>query len=386
MLQRRTVTKTRSVAGSAAAIGLALALTCAACSSAGPAVYSLRSGYEALTPHDVVRDCGYSVPVRAGTSLWLFCDTEVTTQRGQEVGYPILGTDTAAEGPYAAGQPPGDLKELPTPGTAADRDGAPEPFLPAPQGLTMPSGVLPCAGVGAYPARWITGAAAEPGTGRVLISYIDYCVSGASAFTAEAFGLVEYDPAANTLGPPVTVFRAVPGQQIFSRWLLGSPVFDDGYLYLFSAGRGIFLARVAASPGAWGDGYAYRYWTGRDWSAGPAAGASLTGAGPAQDVSAGDYRSSAAGFLLVVQTGPGAADFWVWHAATLAGPWRRVLTGRVPCEEGTEPGAASLCRAIIGHPELSKPGQLFLSFFDPAASHVELAPFSIPASAPAPAG
>jgi hypothetical protein len=248
----------------------------------------------------------------------------------------------------------------------------------------MPDGGGSCTGQGAYPARWITGAALEPGTGRVLISYVEYCVSGASAFTAEAFGLVEYDPAANTLGPPVTVFHAVPGQQVFARWLLGSPVFDGGYLYLFSSGQGVFLARVTAS--AWGDGYAYRYWTGEDWSADPAAGTSLTGAGPVPEVSAGDYRKTRAGFLVITQAGPGGAGFMVWQAAVLAGPWRRVLTGRLPCTTGTQPGASSLCRAIIGHPELSEKGELFVSFFDPGASHVELAAFRLTASPRAPAG
>jgi hypothetical protein len=48
----------------------------------------------------------------------------------------------------------------------------------------------------------------------------------------------------------------------------------------------------------------------------------------------------------------------------------------VPCRAGA--GYANFCRAIIGHPELSTPAQLVLSYFDPAASahgHVMVAGF-----------
>src|SRR5436309_2341730 len=56
---------------------------------------------------------------------------------------------------------------------------APQPFLPVPASLTRPAGTVPCsAGSRIYPARWVTGAAREPGSsGHVLISYADYCVS-----------------------------------------------------------------------------------------------------------------------------------------------------------------------------------------------------------------
>jgi hypothetical protein len=48
----------------------------------------------------------------------------------------------------------------------------------------------------------------------------------------------------------------------------------------------------------------------------------------------------------------------------------------VACGSGT--GFANFCRAIIGHPELSTPTQLVLSYFDPAAGargHVMVAGF-----------
>jgi hypothetical protein len=48
----------------------------------------------------------------------------------------------------------------------------------------------------------------------------------------------------------------------------------------------------------------------------------------------------------------------------------------VPCRAAA--GYANFCRAIIGHPELSTPAQLVLSYFNPAAGaygHVMLAGF-----------
>ena len=151
----------------------------------GPAPDLVRSNYERATGDTIPRDCGYSVPLpgRPGWSLWLFCDTAVTSARGTKIDRLILGTDTAAAGPYQPGQVPDRLSEIPTPPAPAARpsDGAPEPFLPAPQDLVLPGSTQPCSGSGRYPAAWITGVAAEPGSagrGQVLISYNDYCVTG----------------------------------------------------------------------------------------------------------------------------------------------------------------------------------------------------------------
>jgi hypothetical protein len=48
----------------------------------------------------------------------------------------------------------------------------------------------------------------------------------------------------------------------------------------------------------------------------------------------------------------------------------------VPCRAAA--GYANFCRAIIGHPELSTPSELVLSYFDPGAGihgHVMVAGF-----------
>jgi len=373
-------------------LAAALAVLCTACGSGSPQPRLVTSRYEIATGHRIARDCGFSVPLpgQARRSLWLFCDTLVTGRHGRVLGYPILGAGTAAEGPYVAGRGPGALTELATPGTdpaGASGSGllpaptAPQPFLPVPASLTRPAGTVPCsAGSRIYPARWVTGAAREPGSsGHVLISYADYCVSGGDTFTPEAFGLLDYDPTANALGPPAPVFTAQPGQQLPQPQALGSPVFRGGYLYLFGwcgpgcDRGGVFLARTRAVAAAWDNGFSYQYWTGAGWSADLSHAAPVTGYREPLQVSVGDYPGR--GLVMIEQTSV-TGDFSVWQAAAPTGPWRETRTGRVPCTAGKQAGQpGGLCRALIGHPELSTRDDLMISFFNPGTNHVEVAPY-----------
>jgi hypothetical protein len=385
----------------------------------GPAPDQVLSNYERATGDPVPRDCGYSVPLpgKPGWSLWLFCDTAVTSARGTRIDRLILGTDTAAAGPYQPGQVPTRLSEIPTPPARSvlPSDGAPEPFLPAPQHLVRLGGTQPCSGSGTYPAAWITGVAAEPASstgsgsgarqGRLLISYNDYCVTGDTgslgtdvpgSLTPEGSGLVEYNPATNQLGPMDEVFGgtfglaeagvALPVQQV-----LGSPVFRGGYLYLFgfcsagtlptgcAAGK-VFMVRVQASPAAWQNPLSYQYWTGlcqsrqnqtsKCWSLDPNTAASVLPATRPLGVEVGDYSADGHQLVMVEQTSL-AGDFGVWQASSPAGPWRRVRTGRVPCRAGSGHGAGELCRALIGHPELSTRSHLLISYFNPGDGHVD---------------
>jgi hypothetical protein len=216
----------------------------------------------------------------------------------------------------------------------------------------------------------------------VLISYTDYCVSSRYLFTPEAFGLLDYDPASNTFGPPAQVFKAPAGQRLPQRQALGSPVFRSGHLYLFSScgphqgcGRGgVFLARTGAGSTWWRNGHTYQYWTGRGWSADPAATASLLRDPAPPAISAGDYSADGHG-LVVIEGTSVSGDFTVWQAAAPTGPWQKIQTGQVPCTPGTQLDAGGLCRALIGHPELSSKGQLLISFFNPGDHHVEVSAF-----------
>ena len=363
----------------------------AACGAAAPS--PVLSNYERSTGDTIRRDCGYSSPLpgRPGWSIWLFCDTAVISGQARTIKRLILGTGTAADGPYQAGRVPAWLSEVPTPPTrpAGPGSAAPQPFLPAPRGLQLPGSMWPCTGPGAYPAAWISGVTRAPlaAADTLLITYDDYCVTGAGdAATAEGFGLAEYAPAGNLLGPVTTVFSTGLGLPLLKQQVLGSPVLGpDGYLYLFGfcraapppagCGRGqVFLARTVAGPAWWRNPFTYQYWTGAGWSPQPAAAGSLIPAGEPLGISVGDFAADGHGLVMIEQTSL-AGGFRAWRASSPAGPWRPILTGQVPCTDGTEHGAEGLCRALIGHPELSTRSRLLISYYDPGNDHVDVAAY-----------
>ena len=384
----------RALAAGAIAFGcLSLVAACAGPAPRPPS-WQVLSNYERSTGNAVSRDCGYSSPLpgKPGWSLWLFCDTVVTSVGSRKLEGLILGTDTAAEGPYQAGRAPGWLSEVPTPPARPTLTpaAAPQPFLPVPGGLQLPGSTLPCSGPGSYPAAWISGVTGAPPAapaGRLLIAYDDYCVTGSGdGPAAEGFGLAEYYPARNLLGPVTPVFSSGSGMPLPQQRVLGSPVVGaDGYLYLFGfcqvasplAGCGasqVFLARTVAAPAYWGNPFTYQYWTGGGWSPREAAAGSLIPAGHLLGISVGDYTADGQGLVMIEQTSL-AGDFQAWQARAPAGPWHRLLAGRVPCTQSTEPDPEGLCRALIGHPELSTRGDLLISFYDPGNGRVGIAAY-----------
>jgi hypothetical protein len=221
----------------------------------------LLSGIEQSGQVSLARDCGYSAPLSAGRSLWLFCDTAVYARETN--GTPdwtlqrFIAGSTAAVGATLAGHAPGRLSEVGTPDAAKANAGQPAPFLVRPAGLVT-SGGLPCGDGGSYAASWVSGLAQVPSTPDLLVTFNNYCVLGrAGGFLHEGFGLAEYDPATRALTGAVTVFSG-PAVAV-----LGSPVFAGRYLYLYGptcsrgkAGRcagTMFEARVPASPARWTD-------------------------------------------------------------------------------------------------------------------------------------
>ena len=95
----------------------------------------------------IVRDCGFSVPLagKARRSLWLFCDTLVTTRQGRRSAPRSWAPGPRPRGQGRAGRGPGVLTEVATP--AADGPGPPR----APGGRERPA---PAAGrTAAVPAR-----------------------------------------------------------------------------------------------------------------------------------------------------------------------------------------------------------------------------------------
>jgi hypothetical protein len=387
---RRRVLKSCLIAGS-----LLMAVACGT-TARSPGPSPVTSTYEHATGDGIRRDCGYSSPLpgKPGWSIWLFCDTEVTGAHGRKVERLILGEGSAAYGPYQAGQAPSSLTELPSPPARPvfPSAAAPQPFLPAPQGLQLPGSMLPCSGPGAYPAAWISGvttvpaatarAATTPGT--LLITYDDYCVNATwDTVTAEGFGLAEYDPARNLMQADALVFRSGLGLALPAQQVLGSPlVAADGYLYLFGfchagpaqpgcGASGVFLARTVAAPAYWGNPFSYQYWAGDGWSSSLAAARSLLPGGQPLGISVGDYSADGEGLVMIEQTSLGGS-FRVWRAGSPTSQWRQILAGHVPCAKGAETGTQGLCRALIGHPELSTRDSLLISYYDPASYHVDV--------------
>jgi len=350
-----------------------------------PVLSSLeRSGQISLA-----RDCGYSSPLPGdpARSLWLFCDTPVYVRKtGRDGGARwslqrfIEGSTAAVSPPEAEGRAPGALSEVATPaGSRRPVAGSPAPFLAQPAGLVMPGG-LPCGLDGSYAASWVSGVTLVPSAPDLLITFNNYCVlSGTGGFVREGFGLAEYDPRTGALSHGVTVPAGAA---------LGSPVFSGRYLYLYGptctgriSGRctgTVLEARVPASLAAWSNPLSYQWLAGGPsgtWTPDAAAATGVIAGPRPSGVSVASFASAGRGIVLVEQTGIDGA-FAVYRSASADGPWRPVRTGRVPCRAAA--GFANFCRAITGHPELSTPAQLVLSYFNPAAGahgHVMVAGF-----------
>jgi len=345
----------------------------AAADVAPPALVT--TGYETSTGNLVSRDAGYSARVPGTTtSLWLFGDTFWN-------GGFWFGT-TAALGSYTAGQVPTGLSEVPTPPAAMTNPSNRPPggFLPQfPDGLKTPQGA-DCTNdgsIGRIPVSWPSGAAAIPGTTRMLVTYLDVCQFGGP--TGERFVVAEYNPATNTLSGITRVYTDLTG--LSPRLTLGSPIFSNGYLYLFGSqcdgmslgfctGGQIFLARVRATASAWRDAGSYRFWAGSGWSADPDDATSVVpGAKPSSGVAAGDFSAVGKGFV-IVETNDIHGGFTVWRSSTLAGGWTATHVGTTPCSGGGS--GLDFCRAHIGHPELSTTSNLLMSYYNPADHHLKV--------------
>jgi hypothetical protein len=333
------------------------------------------------------RDCGFSRQLASGQSLWVFCDTAIYDWTGKLTGF-IAGS-SAAEGQFTPGQVPTTLTEVPTPPAALNPPGAygPARFLPNPTGLTRQDGSACTASSSGYPAAWTSGVAREPnGSSRLVITYAEVCVDN-GALLVEGMGILEYDSAANAIvSGPTEVFRAQgAGAQLPPQLQLGSPIFSNGFLYLFASvcdrmvfgtctsGR-IFVANVLGAPSYWQSGANYFWWFSTaypGWSQSyQSAQSVISGATPAA-ITADSYPGK--GLAIVEETSIGGSyRIWRSPSGTFAGgswsqgPSASSLPG---CDKAS---GLNLCRALTGHPEISTSNQLLLSYFDPdpAVNHV----------------
>jgi len=318
----------------------------------------------------ISRDAGFSAAYSSTGSLWIFGDT--TQGPGS---WFQLGT-TAAAGPYTAGQAPTGLRELPTPPATPVPDPVhPALFLPTPVGLTaaMKDGtVADCVPAKqAYPAAWTSGMARIPGTSTLLIVAHEVCVRTEKGlpWPTERLKLFEYDPATNRFTSTATPFAASPleaGLPIEQQ--LGSPVFgSDGKLYLYGSdiatGR-VFVARVTANRTAWSTAAGYTWWGGSTLQWTPTGSSAVT-VGPIANpwtAHVADYTGVGSHKLaMVVESTFRDGGYTVYEAAAPTGPWTVTGSGQVPDPCGPDYG----CYAFTGHPELSTPGNLMLSWYSP---------------------
>jgi hypothetical protein len=356
---------------------VALVVGAATPTGADPAAW-VRSNFETTFGMKVARDCGFSEPLpgHPGESLWIFCDTGVYDPAGTLVNY--FAGSSAARGT------PAGVSELPTPAAPLPDlpwAGAPAPFVPAPAGLVRKDG-LPCSGNGPMPASWITGLTGLPGTGRLLLTFVDVCIEGAWDWTPQSFGMVEYDPATNTLSPTTTVFAERSGRPLTQQLHLGSPVVaDDGYLYLYShscdtwyvgscaMGR-VVVARVPVEQRS--DPAAYRYFGGLGWTDKVAFAANVLLGGRPMSISVDTGGAAGAGFVLVEGTSVGGT-YRVWEATAPTGPWLLRTPEELRLPGCTAPaGVVDFCHALTVQPDLSTPDRVAVSHYAVADQHVRV--------------
>jgi hypothetical protein len=361
------------VAAVLAAVALAAVPGVARADDAPPAL--VLSRYETAVPGRLItRDAGYSVSVPgSGHSLWFFGDTFWPD------GF-LLGSSVAT-GPSTPGRVPTQLSEVPTPPAAVEvpNTGPPQRFLPVPEGLEAPDGTDCLGREGSAPVSWPTGAAVVPGTYTVLITYLDACLTLPGTLDVQRYGVAEYDPLSNRIVAQRLVFDGPP---LPFAHALGSPVFSaDGHLYLYGSqcddtanlsgvcvtGR-VVAARVPVAGRAWRDAASYTFWTGTAWSAdGSQARTILPEARPAGLVHVADARELGKGLVLVEQLDL-FGGYRIWRSDSFTGGWTQFATGFAPCGGGRLP--IDVCRTYAAHPDISTTGELLMSYYDPAQSHV----------------
>ncbi|HTD50816.1 MAG TPA: hypothetical protein VK771_09460 [Acidimicrobiia bacterium] len=324
----------------------------------------VRSSFETPT-RTVYRDIGISVVLPDGHELWIFGDTNVFqhSSKGWTSQHFIDGS-SAILAHYTRGQVPHG-GEYPT--------GTPGQFLPLPQHVYLPDGTgrscIKGISNAAFPARWATGAAVWPtNTSDVLITYSIDCVyhpPGLPAAQNEGWGYVLYNWRRQRFDHgPVDVFKprtdgsAFPTSEIF-----GSPVFDNGQLTLFSStcqaaflgcsGGSVSSVTLAPTTTAMDNPASYQSYELRQLS--------TDGSSPwaPLSVSVGQYPT---GWRLIEWTTI-LGNYSIFSTSSLTAPWHLEQAGTLPnCQTHNN---SAFCFALVGHPELSTPTKIFISYVDP---------------------
>jgi hypothetical protein len=355
------------VAGSVAAQERPLAAYVAGLSSVtvpgGTAAANLRavpvmSSYETST-RALARDIGVSVALPDGHDLWLFGDTSVFTQNpsGVWIYSDFIDGSTALEGNDVRGQVPHGA-ELP--------GGSPSRFIPEPDNVYLPDGSgRPCikgTATAAYSTRWPTGAAVRPdNTSEILITYVEVCVTeppgGSASAQTEGWGYLLYNWRVHRIAVgPIDVFKpSTNGAALAPSRAFGWPVYVNGQPTLFSS-------RCTVQYLSCGSGSVWTATTSTlsnpsSYKPRPMPVAGATRWQPLS-ISVGKYSNG----LRLIETTTIGGNYDVFGTPNIRAPWRLLASGVLP---NCVPHRGDFCHAVEGHPELSSPTGLFVSYKDP---------------------
>ena len=318
----------------------------------------VRSSYENAT-RSLSRDIGISVVLPDGHDMWLFGDTSVytLTSTGSWANTGFVDGSTALEGRYTRGQVPSGAE---TPLHWPSR------FVPVPNNVYLPdgSGRRCVKGIAdaAFSARWPTGAVVLASNhSEVLVTYNEVCVTeppgGRATATSEGWGYMLYNWRERRIAlGPIDVFHPTTnGAPLAPSHVFGSPIYLQGQLTMFSSSCGTEYL-VCGNGHVWsvstsklGDPTSYRP---KPLSTdGTAAWQPFT-------ISVGQYGHA----LRLIESTTIGGGYKLFGTSTLGLPWHLIRTGTLP---NCAPSSIGYCLGFEGHPELSTPTQIFVSYKDP---------------------
>jgi hypothetical protein len=300
---------------------------------------------------DVSRDCGFSVELRDGNALWIYCDSSDAAV-GAEPTWFINNSAALAR----AGSPLVMLEPL-------DGNQQPYPFI-------VPTAYDPC---GAYDhIIWPTSAVVVPSgpVDRVLVYFENVCrVGGEDIFGVEShsIGLAEYRYVPGTTPTTGPIRATVLAPSLWPSRFGHASVVRNGYVYVYQCDYdwgepwGCRVGRAAAAVAD--DPAQYRYWDGSTFV---------------------QYRSNAVFMAMPGTDTPGAAyqvayvaewdayamTYIAWPgiggtqkvriATSPRGPWSDALSISLPgC------GEPDYCYAGAIHTQLTDARSLGLGYYDP---------------------
>ena len=330
---------------------------------------------EAHRQISISRDVGMSVAM-GGKNYWFFGDTYVPPSSALKTpSMYISGSTAAVSNTVTPGSSPSDLMEI-VPGTTKTRF-LPAQFLPPPTPAYIPgTNGVPCS---QWPrgrtVRWISGVAAIPSSiaaASILVTYSGVCLEP-TRLTAQSFGFGVFSTITNSWTMVRDVVSPLPsGYQIPERLRFGWPVFNsDGTITMFSnrctVGTVWFLcdkttlyaATFPATFTALADPASYQ----------PVPVADVTGGMNAALYSIGAVSSptkSLTYYFARLDDLGGA--FRILSATKPTGPYKLLGTAQLPGCSGISGGR--FCYAFALHPDLSIPGNLYISYFAPGSNGV----------------